>query len=218
MQPRVIDLYHGNPITSDAFERAANAGIWAVIHKATQGTSITDNEYADRRLQALDAGLLWGAYHFNGSQRVSDQVDHFLSVANPDSRTLLCLDFEDYAAGAMSIQEAVQFCELVEKQTHKPVVIYSGNRLKDKIGQLSTADTEYITSKRLWLAQYSSKPTLPSGFKSYWIWQYTGDGIGNLPHTIDGFNNGNAIDLNVYDGTQDQLTDDWYSWVDGFCP
>ena len=41
--------------------------------------------------------------------------------------------------------------------------------------------------------------------------QYTGDGVGPLPHYIDGITcSGNSgIDLNVYNGTFDQLKKEW---------
>lgn len=215
MQPRVIDIFHGNQVASDGFQKAASLGIWGVIHKASQGFSMKDSKYAERRKMALDAGLLWGAYHFNSGDTVKSQVDNFLSAARPDDKTLLCLDYEDYKS-MMTIDQVVEFCELVEHQTNKPVVIYSGNTLKENISRLKPVDFAYITKKRLWLCQYSSEPKLPKGFDKYWLWQYTGDGNGPEPHSLVGFNNDGPVDLNVYQGTKQQLTDDWYRLFKGF--
>jgi Glycosyl hydrolases family 25 len=58
----VIDLSHHNTVTS--FQQIKGNGIIGVIHKATQSTQFVDAEYADRRRDALSAGLLFGSYHF----------------------------------------------------------------------------------------------------------------------------------------------------------
>ena len=38
------------------------AGILAVLHKVTEGTTFIDPMYHERHQQAHDAGLLWGAF------------------------------------------------------------------------------------------------------------------------------------------------------------
>ncbi|PYS86040.1 MAG: glycoside hydrolase, partial [Acidobacteria bacterium] len=58
----VVDISHHNGNVD--LGKAQAAGIVGVIHKATQGTSMTDNMYDQNRQQAVAAGLLWGAYHF----------------------------------------------------------------------------------------------------------------------------------------------------------
>ena len=93
INPKVVDLYHGDGVTD--FAAAYAFGIRGIIHKATQGTDIADPAYAARRKLAADAGLLWGAYHFNSGDDPALQAKHFLSVAEPDATTLLALDFED---------------------------------------------------------------------------------------------------------------------------
>src|ERR1043166_5363770 len=92
----VVDLAHYDRVTS--FAKAAAAGIWGVIHKATTGaTGKDDEQYATNRPKALAAGLLWGAYHWGTNANVPAQVDHFLKVADPDEHTLVALDFEQDA-------------------------------------------------------------------------------------------------------------------------
>src|SRR5262249_30704042 len=111
----------------------------------------------------------------------------------------------------MSVHEAVSFMKLVEDKTGRLCAIYSGNRLKETIETLGVAETAYMTSRPLWLCQYNKRYVLPKGYSKYFLWQYTGDGIGPTPHTVPGITcSGNSgIDLNVYDGTQDQLKADW---------
>ena len=95
MDARVVDISHYNPVTS--FAKAAESGIWGIIHKATQGTSYIDTMYAKRRqwMHETAPGLLWGAYHFNTGQSVPDQVKFFMDTAKPDAKTLMVLDYED---------------------------------------------------------------------------------------------------------------------------
>ena len=57
-------------------------GIVGVIHEATYPPFVRDPKYLDRQMGALQAGLLWGAYHYaNGTDPIR-QADHFLSVVS----------------------------------------------------------------------------------------------------------------------------------------
>jgi GH25 family lysozyme M1 (1,4-beta-N-acetylmuramidase) len=105
--PRVVDLYHGDKVND--FAPAAAAGVWGVIHKATQGVLMADSLYKTRRDLAKKAGLLWGAYHFNSGDDVNAQVERFMKNAQPDDNTLMVLDYESNVHSPMSIQQAVEF-------------------------------------------------------------------------------------------------------------
>lgn len=206
MTPRVVDISHHNKVAD--LKAAAMSGIFGIIHKASQGSGYRDPDYAVRRQQARAAGLLWGAYHFNDGTDVAAQVDWFLKCAQPDEATLLVLDFEDNARSNMSIQQAVKFLRLLEQKTGRKGAIYSGNRLKETIHILGAADRAYLCSHRLWLCQYGSHAMLPAGFSKYWLWQYTGDGVGPAPHSVPGIE-GSGIDLNAYEGDRDKLRSEW---------
>jgi lysozyme len=205
MDARVVDLSHHNDVIS--FQNVASAGIWGVIHKASQGTEYGDFRYATRRPGAIAAGLLWGAYHFGTSDPVNEQVDCFLSHAMPDTNTLLVLDYEDLRP-SMSIQQAVLFLRLLEQKMGRKGALYSGNRVKETIGQLNAADRQYLCSHRLWLCQYGPRAVLPPGWNSWWLWQFTGDGVGPLPHNIPGIA-GTGIDINTFNGTRLNLATSW---------
>lgn len=206
MTPRVVDISHHNKVTD--LKATAMSGVFGVIHKASQGSGYRDPDYATRRQQAKAAGLLWGAYHFNDGTDVASQVDWFLKCAQPDDSTLLVLDYEDNPKSNMSIQQAVQFLRLLEQKTGRKGAIYSGNRLKETIHILGSTDRAYLCQHRLWLCQYGPRAVLPMGFTSYWLWQYTGDGIGPTPHSVPGIE-GSGIDLNAYDGDRDKLKSEW---------
>lgn len=213
--PRVVDIYWGDSVEGKdcikGFQKAKDAGIWGIIHKSSQGTSMKDKAYDRRRKAAESVGLLWGAYHFNNSENAKAQAEWFMKCADPDENTLMVLDFEDNKRSNMSIHEAVSFMKIIEEKTGKACAIYSGNRLKETIDDLGKDEFQYITSKKLWICQYGPKVKLPKGFNDYWLWQYTGDGVGPEPHWVDGITcpgNG-GIDLNVYQGTQEELKQQW---------
>jgi GH25 family lysozyme M1 (1,4-beta-N-acetylmuramidase) len=111
---RVVDIYHEDKVTS--FQKAAEAGLWGVIHKATTGASGKDDKYSARRKAALDAGLLWGAYHWGTKANVAAQVDHFLQYANPDRSTLVALDFERSGDNTMTLDQAREFLQLIDQK------------------------------------------------------------------------------------------------------
>lgn len=194
MSPDVLDLSHHNVVKSLA--KAKAAGIKAVIHKATQGISYVDPSYAGRRKAASENGLLWGAYHFADDQDVAKQVEHFLEVAQPDADTLLALDWEPNGNHTMTLSQAKEFLRMVHEKTGQKPVLYSGNLIKECLKGKADA---FLCGHRLWLAQYGPKAVMPPGWKSYFFWQYTGDGIGSEPHEIDGITT-KGVDLNVFGG------------------
>jgi lysozyme len=181
MSPTLVDLSHHNVVSN--FAKAKGAGIRAVIHKATQGTKYVDPSYLGRRKSAAENSLMWGAYHFADDRDASTQVEHFLEIAQPEADTLLALDWEPNGNHTMTLDEAKEFLRLVHEKTGQKPVLYSGNLLKECLK--GKADP-FLCGHRLWLAQYGPKAVLPPGWKSYWLWQYTGDGIGSAPHEIDG--------------------------------
>jgi len=205
---RVVDLYHLDNVTS--FQQASDSGLWGIIHKATTGGTGQDDEYANRRQPALDAGLLWGAYHWGTNADVQSQVDNFLSVAKPDDATLVALDFEETEGNQMTLDQARQFLTLVEAQLGRKPVLYCGGLFKTDMG--STNDP-FFGSHRLWLAQYGSKPVPQASWSSIRLWQYADSKTGLQPNQVPGIpgdDSGN-LDCNSYNFTKEQLTGEWAS-------
>ena len=205
---RVVDLYHLDNVTS--FQQAADSGLWGVIHKATTGATGQDDEYAKRRQPALDAGLLWGAYHWGTNADVGQQVDNFLTVAQPDAATLVALDFEETAGNQMTLDQARQFLTLVGEQLGRNPVLYCGGLFKTDMGNTKDA---FFGSHRLWLAQYGPTPQPQASWDSAWLWQYTDSKTGAQPNQVPGIpgdTSGN-LDCNSYSFTKEQLTTEWAS-------
>jgi hypothetical protein len=173
---RVVDLYHGDRVSS--FAKAATAGVWGIIHKATTGATGQDAKYAARRPRALAAGLLWGAYHWGTNANVQKQIDNFLLAADPDEHTLVALDFEDTLGNQMTLAQARDFLVGVADRLGRRPVLYSGHLIKDGLG--STVDA-FFGAHRLWLAQYGETPVVQASWTAYWLWQYTDSTTGPAP-------------------------------------
>jgi len=201
----VVDLSHHNEHVD--FARAKADGIVGVIYKATQGTAYEDRTYKRRREEALDAGLLWGAYHFGVGGSGVDQADHFLEVTASDDRTLLVLDYEPNVTGpTMTLTEARKFIARVADVTGRWPGLYSGQLIKEKLARRATADP-VLAKCFLWLAQYGPKPRdIPKTFKTWTLWQYT-DGVhGPDPHHVAGIG---QCDRNMFNGSLTQLQRLW---------
>jgi len=195
---RVIDLSHHNTIPESLLP-ARDAGVWGIIHKLTEGTSFVDSKVQSRRYLAQQAGMLWGLYHFIRPGKITQQAEFFVSQAESlgvaDDATLYVLDYEDTG---VSLDDALEFMRKVEELTGHVPVLYSGHVLKEALGGKPNAE---ISDYLLWLAQYSSAPTMPAGFDSYWLWQFTESGsvAGITP----------PVDCNAFDGTEDDLRASW---------
>lgn len=207
----VVDLNHFDSITD--LDQAKAFGIKGMIHKASEGATFKDPTYADRRADAIKAGLLWGAYHFGTNAPVQDQVTNFLSTAKPTVDTLVALDFEPNAttpSNTMTLDQAREFLTLVGQKLNRKPVLYSGGLIKDLLGNQVDA---FFGSHRLWLAEFNKEPTLPASWTKLWLWQYAGDGQGRDPKTVPGIsgNDKKQLDCDHYGGTDEQLAAEWAS-------
>jgi lysozyme len=201
----IIDIYHLNPID---FDRVRNAGIVAIIHKATEGARFTDSEYQGRRQRAKDLGFCWGAYHFSSGEEVTGQVENFLSFAKPGDDELVALDFEPSSRGPnMTLAQAHEFVSLIRNELGRFPVIYGGSMLREALGSQEDA---LLANCPLWYARYSGTDT-PIGiprqvWSDFTLWQYTDGNLGSQPHSVDGIG---RCDRNRYPGTKEQLQGAW---------
>src|SRR5213596_760606 len=165
----VVNLSHYDMMRPD-FTAMKREGIVGVIHEATYPRFERDAKYLDRQMGALQAGLLWGAYHYGDASDPIRQADHFLSVvsnawaqANPATRSpgvLLVLDFEKnghYPGGTMRVDQALAFIQRIHKRTGKYPAIYSGEYHLTRTftsSRLGAPQTRPLASCWLWLANY----------------------------------------------------------------
>ncbi len=230
MTANVLDMYHGdNRERIPDFVALKNAGIVAVIHKASQGLHYRDPKYMERRAAAQAAGLLWGAYHYLDASNASDQANIFLSTCQfdlNDTPILLAADYEDNGANSASLGQLIEFMKVCEAAAvNNSIVIYSSNRIRETLkphpgGHLASdmiGVHDYCKAHRLWLAEYGPHENVPWPWNEpitlnpqaptpgpvpgVFLWQFSEAGhvnpiVGN-------------VDLNVYDGTADQLAAHW---------
>lgn len=200
----VVDLSHHNTVGGNGpalagFQEAKAAGVLGVIHKATQGIDYTDRMYASRRKAALEAGLLWGAYHFADDSDIVRQVAHFMAVTQPDANTLMALDWEPNTTGpTMTLDHALQFLELLGRVLGRKPVVYSGSLAKEQLG---SRVNPFFAKHRLWLAQYGQTWKVQESWSKPWLWQFAEAG------SVAGI--GGAVDHNFYNGTPEELKAEW---------
>ena len=214
----MVNLSHYDPQRPD-FEGMRREGIVGVIHEATYPPSTVDERYATRQAQAVRAGLLWGAYHFaNGTDPVR-QADFFVdTVARrwrgspaPASHpgVLLVLDFEDnrhYPGGSMRVDQAVAFIQRIRQRTGKSPGLYaSENRIKKLLAgpTVTQAQRDVLRSCWLWIANYHYTPRATAPWSHWTLWQYTGDGVCDLPGSTHptGICNVRPSERNIFRGS-----------------
>lgn len=203
INPVVADISHYDRVLPDGFQQARRFGLIGIIQKSSEGLTIIDRPYADRVVLAVAAGLEVGAYHFLRPGNMKAQAEFWLSCAKPTDKTLMSLDFE---VPNVPIDAAREFIEYTEAKIGRDVVLYSGNTAKEDLG--NKLDT-WWGDRRLWLAMYSRTPVVQRSWKNYWLWQYTGDGLGLQPHNVPGIQIEGGLDISTYDGTEAQLRAEW---------
>jgi len=200
INPLVVDLSHHNEVAD--FGRVKAAGYAGVIHKATEAIGFVDKMCALRRGQAMNAGLLWGAYHFLRPVSIPAQVDFFLKIAAPANTTLLALDHEDQR---VPLVDAKEFLLRVERSVGRKALLYSGFLIKEQLGNRIDG---YLAAHRLWLAQHGPRPVTPRNWPSAWLWQFAGDGVGPKPYSVPGIVD-TGIDISHFDGDAVKLGAEW---------
>lgn len=222
----VVNLSHYDQMRPD-FVRMREQGIVGIIHEASYPRYVRDEKYAMRQRDAVDAGLLWGAYHFADATSPLRQADHFLQVvesswrqARPESRPneiLLVLDFEKnghYPGGTMRVDQAVEFVERIRQRTgHYPGIYGGENRLRKIFGssEASPAAKRVLTRCWLWVANYHYEPQNVLPWGNWRMWQYTGDGICDLPRSTHPRSIANIrnAERNMFRGSPSELRAFW---------
>lgn len=219
----VIDISHMTTVSDFNLARK-RSNILGVIHKASEGGDFRDPLYAKRRIQAEEAGLLWGAYHFGTHQHSGvDQALMFLATARPGPATLMALDLEfndGNPANTMQLRQAEDFVQTVLAATGRRPLIYTSSAWADgKPAQSGRCLGHGVTERSilaqcpLWLADYRASPELPKAWhgKGWHFWQYAGD-------TEDGGPRGKRVrsvsgvercDRNLFRGDAAALTRFW---------
>jgi lysozyme len=199
----VIDISHHNGKSLD-FRLARADGIRGVIHKASQGIGARDPMYGSNRKEALEAGLMWGAYHFGTGSDAVRQADEFLAAVGDRDNVLMALDLEPNPAGSsMDLDGARTFVTRIHAQTGRWPGLYSGVALKQLLGRRKDP---VLANCWLWLAQYGSKAVVPPNWPTWTLWQYTDGAIGGDPKSVRGIG---PCDRSRFNGSDGNLRKLW---------
>jgi lysozyme len=190
---KCIDISHWQNFPN--FTEVRAAGVIAMIHKATEGSSYVDPNRAKNISNAIKAGIKCCTYHWIKPGNASNQMDFYLKTIDPVPGERVVIDYEEDGCSLDDLHEAVQ--TLLDDPRGLQITVYSGHLLKE---QLSSHDELLAKNTDLWLAQYTSgTPTWSTETYSHWaLWQYSESG------TVNGID-GSLVDLNRFDGTDDEL-------------
>jgi lysozyme len=184
----VIDISHWQADPID-WAKIKASGVVGVILKCTESNNYVDKTFRKRYDAALAAGLAVSTYHFLRPGSMVAQMNYYLNNLKPRQGERVCLDHEDAGVSLADLESCVTYLETDSRDLQ--VTIYSGNVIKEQLGN---KHSDVLAETSLWLAQYSSTPSWPTGTWDSWtLWQYTDKGA------VPGIN-GN-IDCNKFNGS-----------------
>ena len=169
MKPIIDISFYQRPDAIDYDLLASNVS--GVILRAAYG--IWKDTAFDRHYQELAQirGVPCGAYHYIiGSVGIQEQADAFnLAVGLKDMRLGCWIDVEDRRAGTRIYRQQV----LDYAALQPDMGIYTSKSAWQEI-----MGGAYLTDRKLWVAHYTANPypLLPTGWDSWWLWQFTSTG------------------------------------------
>ncbi|MGI5460762.1 lysozyme [Streptomyces sp. CA-249302] len=165
-----------------------SSGVRWAYTKATEGTSYTNPYFAGQYDGAYGTGMVRGAYHFatpdsgSGTAQADYFVDHG-GAWSGDGRTLpgaLDIEWNPYGDSCYDLSRSEMvawirdFLNRYKARTGRAAVIYTSTSWWTSC---TGGYTGFGTTNPLWVARYaSSVGTLPAGWSSYTMWQYTSSG------------------------------------------
>ncbi|WP_031519937.1 GH25 family lysozyme [Streptomyces sp. NRRL F-5123] len=201
--PAGIDVSHYQG--SINWSSVKSAGIQFAYIKATESTDYKDPNFNANYLNAYNAKVIRGAYHFARPDLSTGaaQATYFASHGgawSADNLTLPgMLDLEGgcYGKSAASMQSWIlDFYNTYKSKTTRDVVIYTSpswwNSCTGGWGGMSAKSP-------LWVAHWTTaaSPTIPSGFPFWTFWQYSDSG------SVSGISG--AVDRDRFSGTTARL-------------
>lgn len=183
-----VDLSHHQSGVLD-FRAAKRAGVKGVWHKASEGITLRDSKYAQRRLEVGEAKMGYGSYHFawpDGGD-AKDEAYAFLEAATPRVRDLRpVVDFEINPLGLTQSERTDwlgDFAKVIRHELGLLPMVYTPFDFDDHFGTL------------LWVARYhnaNAAPRIPSPWVKYGLRQFS-NGVYGVPNKVDGLGH---VDLN----------------------
>jgi lysozyme len=189
--------------------QVAGAGYQFALIKVTEGNYYVNPYFDSDYRGAKSAKLYGGAYHFAipSASDGTSQADYFLDSAayKPDGATLppaLDIEWNPYDSsqpcygldGDSLVSWVAAFRAEVERRTGRLPAIYTAASWWNDC----TGGNGSFAKDPLWIASYdTSSPSLPSGWPSWTLWQFTSSG------SIPGISG--DVDVSYFSGTQSDL-------------
>jgi GH25 family lysozyme M1 (1,4-beta-N-acetylmuramidase) len=168
MKPIIDISFYQNPSAIDYDLLASQVS--GVILRGCYG--IWKDTAFDRHYAEFTArGVPVGAYHYIiGSQSMQAQADAFnVAVGLKDMRLGCWIDVEDTREGTRLYRQNV--LEYAERQPDMGIYTSKG-------AWATIMGGVYLNDRKLWVAHYTTNPypLLPTGWQSWWLWQFTSSG------------------------------------------
>jgi lysozyme len=184
------------------WSQVAGAGIKFAYAKASEGTTVTDDQFAANWSGMIANGVLRGAYHFfRASTDGTAQADFFLSQTGTlgqagDLPPVLDWELDDGQSSATNVAQAQAFIDEIKAKTGLPTIIYT-----DSGFWTGLTGTSQFSAETLWVANWtgslSSCPDVPTPWSNWVVWQWNDTGtVAGVP---------DSPDVDVFNGTLAQL-------------
>jgi lysozyme len=190
------DIYHGDSTETAAFYDELEKSYWFCFAKSSQGSTRTDERFAEHITKLKERSILRGGYHFLRllNTDVQGEIDNFLNATKAagilwsDKGVLPpVLDIEpigtefDHPIKGKIIADRVniaarakKWLTTVEAKTGKTPIIYTTRLIWDEFLKSPKGFERYP----LWVADYGglAAPRLPSTWTNYMMWQFSEKG------------------------------------------
>ncbi len=168
-----------------------NCPIRFVMIKATEGSSKVDEMFAENFTEALEHGLIRGAYHFwSTKSSPTVQANYFIEnvvLEKGDLPPVLDIESKPKAQTTEDFQEDVlTWLRLIEEHYHAKPIIYTYRKFKEQY-----LSSDAFDDYPYWIAHYYVDHIDYAG--QWKFWQHTD--VGRVPG-IKGY-----VDLDVYNGS-----------------
>ncbi|MFI9581528.1 lysozyme [Streptomyces sp. NPDC052236] len=165
-----------------------SSGVRWSYNKATEGTYYNNPYFAQQYNGSYNVGMVRGAYHFATPDTTTGaaQADYFVNNGggwSRDGKTLpgvLDIEWNPYGAACFGKSQAGMvtwirdFLNRYKSRTGRDAVIYTATSWWT---QCTGNYSGFAATNPLWVARYNTTVgTLPAGWGTYTMWQYTSSG------------------------------------------